>query len=70
MMAKSKAIKNKPLPAAGSDAGLSSMIGGVSNAASSRSNKKSGATMSFAKGGMVPAYVPGGFRNKAMEHKR
>ena len=69
-MAKTKAIKNKPLPAAGSDAGLSSMIGGVSNAASSRPSKKSGATMSFAKGGMVPEYKEGGFRNPAMEHKR
>jgi hypothetical protein len=69
---KGKETKSKPLAAAGSDPGLSSMIGGMSNAASSKSDKKAGAKMAFARGGSVgiAPYKEGGFRNKAMEHKR
>jgi hypothetical protein len=72
-MAKTKAQKTKPLAAAGSDPGLSSMIGGMSNAASSKSDKKAGAKMAFARGGKVggaPPHVEGGFRNRGMANRR
>lgn len=65
-MAKSKQTGRKALPAMGAEPALSAKVGGVSNTTVNPSAKKSGPTMSFAKGGSVM----GGFRNAAMEHKR
>lgn len=48
-----KAIKSKPLPAAGALPRESAMIGGVSNRTANPSAKKTGPAMSFAKGGKV-----------------
>ena len=61
-------VRSKPLPAAGSLPLLSSRIGGVGNA-DSKPATKSGKVDSFNKGG-IAGYNPGGFRNRAMEHKR
>jgi hypothetical protein len=62
----------KPLPAAGSMPGMSAMVGGMGNMPSNPSQKKTGLKQGFARGGSVgiPPHVEGGFRNKAMEHKR
>ena len=68
----SKQKSTKPLPAAGSDPGMSAMVGGVGNRPTNPSMKKTGSRQAFARGGSVgiPAHVEGGFRNPAMEHKR
>lgn len=63
----SKETRDKPMLKASATVPTTGKVGGTSNRASSPSERKSGPTMSFAKGGMVKG---GGFRNRAMEHKR
>jgi hypothetical protein len=62
-----KQTGRKPLPAMGSNPGMSAMVGGMSNKTDNPSQKKSGAKMSFAKGGAVNE---GGFRNNGMVNRR
>lgn len=73
--AKTKERGDKPMPSVTARTPYTGMIGGPSNELmNSGTDRKSGAHMSYAKGGKVggaPApYNPGGFRNAAMEHKR
>jgi len=73
----SKETRDKEMERAGKKTPYTGLMGGPSNRPGSPpSSRKSGPTMSFDKGGKVPSptsvppYVEGGFRNKAMEHKR
>jgi hypothetical protein len=74
-----KEVADKPLGAFGSDAGVSAMIGGVGNkyphnrvipGGNSDKSQNRGSKVSTPAGDSVPGYVEGGFRNRAMEHKR
>jgi len=62
----------KPLPAAGSQPGLSSMVGGVGNMSSPPATKRG--VQGFSNGGIVqktvPDHVQGGFRNRGMANRR
>jgi hypothetical protein len=73
----SKETRDKEMERPGRKTPYSGMVGGESNRPGPAPDAgKTGPRMSFKDGGKVPsatsipAYVPGGFRNKAMEHKR
>jgi hypothetical protein len=68
----SKETRDKEMLRASTKIPTTGMIGGTSNTTANPSEKKSGPTMKFAKGGAVSIapYKEGGFRNAAMEHKR
>jgi hypothetical protein len=70
---KTKEISDKSAPSVTARGPYTGLIGGPSNATGNTSEKKSGAKMSFARGGKIGGIAPyeeGGFRNAAMEHKR
>jgi hypothetical protein len=71
-----KEVADKPLNGAGSEPGVSAMVGGVSNKGhgsqkdTTSKGQNRGSKVSTPSGDSIPAHVEGGFRNKAMEHKR
>jgi len=71
----SKETRDKKMQNPGEVNRYTALIGGTGNGPRV-SDAKKGPTMSFKNGGRVPsatdipAYNPGGFRNRAMEHKR
>jgi hypothetical protein len=74
-----KEVADKPLGAFGTEPGVSAMIGGVANkyphnrvspGAGEDKGQDRGSRVPTPSGSSIPPYVEGGFRNKAMEHKR
>ena len=71
-----KEVADKPLKGAGDRPGLSALIGGVGNlprvsdADTSDKGQNKGSAVPTPSGDSIPPYKEGGFRNKAMEHKR
>lgn len=74
-----KEVADKPMNGPGKEPGVSAMIGGVANkhpnnrvipgGTSDKDQNKGTAVATPSRDG-IPAYVEGGFRNRAMEHKR
>jgi hypothetical protein len=72
-----KEVADKPLNGPGSEPGVSAMIGGVANkhpnnrtAPGGEKGQDRGSRVATSSRDSIPAYVEGGFRNAAMEHKR
>jgi hypothetical protein len=73
-----KEIADKPMNGPGSEPDVSAMIGGVANkhptnqdeSGGKRNTSQGAAAKAAAARSSIPPYVEGGFRNKAMEHKR
>ena len=74
-----KEVADMPMPGPGTEPGVSAMIGGVANkyphnrlspGAGEDKGQNRGSRVATPAGNGIPAYVEGGFRNKAMEHKR
>jgi hypothetical protein len=74
-----KEVADKPLGGPGTEPGVSAMIGGVANkfpnnrvipGGNSDKGQDRGSKTATPSGDSIPGYVEGGFRNRAMEHKR
>jgi hypothetical protein len=74
-----KEVADKPLAGAGSEGRVSAMVGGVANkfpnnriipGGNSEKDQNRGSKVPTPSGDSIPAHVEGGFRNRAMEHKR
>lgn len=76
--AKTKEIDDMPKLSPSTRTPYTGVVGGPANMPGNPSQKKSGPrgaprnteVHQFAEGGKIAPYEPGGFRNKAMEHKR